>query len=81
MASLTASMIPIETVNWEGLWPTYPYRFYGQGYLYCVQCQHYIRLVSVQEQEVCCADCTKVLAMSQHRLRKGERQDEPGDGD
>ncbi|MGV7229584.1 MAG: hypothetical protein ACQ9IQ_13085, partial [Nitrospirales bacterium] len=57
-------MLPIETVNWEALLPTYPYRFYGTGYLYCVRCQHYIRLVSVSNNEVCCSDCTKVLANS-----------------
>ena len=64
MLSLTAPMLPIETVNWQALLPTYPYRFYGPGYLYCVRCQHYIRLVSVSNKEVCCSDCTKVLANS-----------------
>jgi hypothetical protein len=64
MPSLTAPMLPIETVNWDGLFPTYPYRFYGTGYLYCVRCEHYIRLVSVSNKEVCCSDCTKVLANS-----------------
>jgi len=64
MLSLTTPMFPIETVNWKGLLPTYPYRFYGSGYLYCVRCEHYIRLVSVSNNEVCCSDCTKVLANS-----------------
>jgi hypothetical protein len=64
MLSLTALMLPIETVNWEDLLPTYPYRFYGTGYLYCIGCQHFIRLVSVSNNEVCCSDCTKVLANS-----------------
>lgn len=64
MLSLTAPMLPIETVNWEDLLPTYPYRFYGTGYMYCVRCEHYIRLVSVSNNEVCCSDCTKVLANS-----------------
>jgi hypothetical protein len=64
MLSLTAPMLPIETVNWEALLPTYPYRFYGTGYMYCVRCEHYIRLVSVSNNEVCCSDCTKVLANS-----------------
>jgi hypothetical protein len=62
MLSLTAPMLPIETVNWEALLPTYPYRFYGTGYMYCVRCEHYIRLVSVSNNEVCCSDCAKVLA-------------------
>jgi len=64
MLSLTAPMFPIETVNWDALWPTYPYRFYGTGYMYCVRCEHFIRLVSVSNNEVCCSDCTKVLANS-----------------
>ena len=64
MLSLTTSMLPIERVNWEGLLPTYPYRFKGAGYLYCVRCQHFIRLVSISNNEVCCSDCTKVLANS-----------------
>lgn len=64
MLSLTVPMLPIETVNWHALLPTYPFRFYGQGYLYCVRCQHYIRLVSVSNKEVSCSDCTKVLANS-----------------
>ena len=43
----------------------------GSGYLYCVRCQHYIRLVSVSNKEVCCSDCTKVLANSMnHRYQK-----------
>ncbi|MDH5563001.1 MAG: hypothetical protein OEY91_05165 [Nitrospirota bacterium] len=71
MLSLTAPMLTIETVNWQALLPTYPYRFYGSGYLYCVRCQHYIRLVSVSNKEVCCSDCTKVLANSMnHRYQK-----------
>jgi len=64
MLSLTAPMLPIETVNWQALLPTYPFRFYGTGYLYCVRCEHYIRLVSVSNNEACCSDCTKVLANS-----------------
>jgi len=64
MLSLTTPMLPIETINWDTLSPTYPYRFYGTGYLYCVRCEHYIRLVSVSNNEVCCSDCTRVLANS-----------------
>lgn len=64
MLSLTAPMLPIETVNWKALLPTYTYRFYGMGYLYCLRCEHFIRLVSVSNNTVYCSDCTKVLANS-----------------
>jgi len=43
MLSLTApTLLPIETVNWDALSPTYPYRFYGSRYLYSVRCEHFI---------------------------------------
>ena len=64
MRSLTAPMLPIETVNWGNLMPTYPYRYNGPGYLYCVQCEHFIRLVIVSDKQVFCSDCTRVLAIS-----------------
>ena len=64
MLALTTPMLPIERVKWEGLLPTYPYRFNGPGYLYCVRCEHFIRMVSISNNEVCCSDCTKVLANS-----------------
>jgi hypothetical protein len=64
MLSLTTPMLPIETVNWDALLPTYPYRFNGPGYLYCVRCEHFIRLVAVSNKEVLCSDCAKVLANS-----------------
>ena len=65
-------MLPIERVNWQALLPTYPYRFYGSGYLYCVRCAHFICLVSVSENEVLCSDCAKVLAnaMSHNSIRR-----------
>lgn len=64
MPSLTTSMLPIEPVNWNDVLPTYPYRFYGAGYLFCVRCEHCIRLASFSNKEVCCSDCTNVLANS-----------------
>ena len=62
MQAVTSVKLPIETVNWETLQPTYPYRFNGPGYLYCVSCTHFIRMVSVSDNAVCCSDCAKVLA-------------------
>lgn len=64
MLSLTTPMLPIETVNWDALLPTYPYRFNGPGYLYCVDCEHFIRLVSASTEGVCCSGCEKILAMT-----------------
>lgn len=61
MISLTTDLIPIETVNWDNLVPTYPFRFYGPGYLYCVRCEHFIRLVSASTQGICCSDCERFL--------------------
>lgn len=62
MLSLTTPMLPVETMNWEALIPTYPYRFNGPGYLYCVGCEHFVRLVSVSNKKIQCSDCAKVLA-------------------
>jgi hypothetical protein len=33
--------LPIETVDWGTLSPTYPFRFNGPGYLYCLGCARY----------------------------------------
>lgn len=71
MLSLTAPMLPVETVNWDALLPTYPYRFSGPGYLYCVRCEHFIRLVSVSNKEILCSDCAKVLANSLSHISQG----------
>jgi hypothetical protein len=75
MLSLTTPMLPIETVNWDALLPTYPYRFNGPGYLYCVRCEHFICLVAVSNKEVLCSDCTKVLAnfLNYNSSRSGEQ--------
>lgn len=66
------TMLPIERVNWQALRPTYPYRFYGSGYVYCVRCAHFICLVSISEKEVLCSDCAKVLgkAKTENVLRR-----------
>lgn len=56
--------IEIECVDWETLVPSYPYRFYGSGYLYCVGCYHFIRMVRLSTREAMCADCDRVLGVS-----------------
>jgi hypothetical protein len=55
--------LPIETVDWGTLSPTYPFRFNGPGYLYCRWCTHYIRLVRHTKTEVRCSDCGQALAL------------------
>ena len=55
--------LPIETVDWGTLSPTYPFRFNGPGYLYCRWCTHYIRLVRHIKSEVQCSDCGQALAL------------------
>lgn len=79
MLSQTSSLFPIESVKWDTLSPTYPYRFNGPGYLYCVCCQHFIRLVSFSNEKVCCSDCTKVLAngLNPSSQRKDKRWTRP----
>ena len=62
MPALTAPLFPIETVRWDQFLPTYPYRFYGPSYLYCVKCEHFIRLVCASNEGICCSDCKKILA-------------------
>lgn len=74
MLSLTTPMLPIETVNWDALLPTYPYRFNGPGYLYCVRCEHFIRLVSASNEGVCCSDCEKILARSLNNAFAGREE-------
>ena len=71
MQALVSPKLPIETVNWNELVPTYPYRFKGPGYLYCVSCTHFIRMVSVSDDAVCCSDCAKVLANSTTSMSHG----------
>jgi len=56
--------LPIETVNWGKLSPTYPFRFNGPGYLYCRWCTHYIRLVCYTKTGVSCSNCGQALALA-----------------
>ena len=63
MFSATSMSLPVETVDWSSLLPTYPYRFKGPAYLYCVWCEHFIRLVRRTKTEVRCSDCGQALAL------------------
>ncbi len=56
--------LEIEFVDWGAFAPSYPYRFNGPGYLYCVGCSHFIRRVWLSSREAMCADCDRVLGMS-----------------
>lgn len=55
---------PVESIDWSTLAPTYPYRFNGPAYLYCVGCLHFIRLALRSTTEALCADCGRVFAVS-----------------
>lgn len=68
MLSDTYLKLPIETVDWEKLDPTYPFRFNGPGYLYCRWCTHYIRLVCHTKTGVSCSDCGQALASAPQPL-------------
>jgi hypothetical protein len=63
MLADTRSWSPIETVNWGTLSPTYPFRFNGPGYLYCMWCTHFIRLVCRTKTGVSCSDCGQALGV------------------
>lgn len=52
MPSLTTSMLPIQLVRWNDLLPTFPYRFYGAGYLRSTGREHFCRLRSFANKEV-----------------------------
>jgi len=56
--------LPIETVDWGPLAPTYPFRFNGPGYLYCSWCTHFIRLVCRTKAGLSCSDCGQALALA-----------------
>jgi hypothetical protein len=64
MLADTLSWFPIETVNWGALSPTYPFRFNGPGYLYCMWCTHFIRLVCRTKTGVSCSGCGQALALA-----------------
>ena len=64
MFSETSMSLLVETVDWNRLSPTYPYRFKGPAYLYCVWCEHFIRLVRPSNAGLTCSDCGEVLAIS-----------------
>ena len=66
MLSDTFLNLPIETVDCGALAPTYPYGGDGPGYLYCLWCGHYIRLVCHTTAGVKCADCGQAVAMAAH---------------
>ena len=57
--------LPIETIDCGPLAPTYPHGFEGPGYLYCMWCSHFIRLVSVTKTGVTCSDCGQDLTVSE----------------
>ena len=69
MIADTHSWCPIETINWETLAPTYPFRFNGPAYLYCRWCTHFIRLVCRTKTGVKCSDCGQNLAMQLLKTR------------
>jgi hypothetical protein len=64
MFSEKSMSLPVETVDWNRLLPTYPYRFKGPAYLYCVWCEHFIRLVCRTQSGVQCSDCGQALALA-----------------
>jgi hypothetical protein len=64
MFSETSKTLPVETVDWNRLSPTYPFRFKGPAYLYCVWCEHFIRRVRPSSADLTCSDCGEVLAIS-----------------
>lgn len=66
MLTQTSPNLPIETINWGKLSPTYPYRFNGPAYLYCVGCVHFIRMIQFSNEGVTCSECKRVLAISMH---------------
>ena len=64
MLNDTIANLPIEHIEWGKFSPTYPNRFKGPAYLYCVECSHFIRLVQFSNQGLTCSDCRRVLAVS-----------------
>jgi hypothetical protein len=64
MTSHTFSRFPIEAVNWDHLAPTYPFRFNGPGYLYCMWCTHFVCLVLVSQAGAKCSECRRDLAVN-----------------
>jgi len=48
MLSEIQQKLPVETIDWHALVPTYPYRFNGPAYLYCVGSRiHIISAISL----------------------------------
>lgn len=62
MLSEIQQKLHVETINWHALAPTYPYRFNGPAYLYCVGCLHFICLAQKTTVGVRCVECDCVLA-------------------
>lgn len=62
MMTVPATKVPVETIDWTQCFPTYPFRFKGTGFIYCVGCQNFIRLVGCRESGLLCSDCHRVLA-------------------
>ncbi len=55
--------LPVEAINWGKLSPTYPYRFNGPAYLYCVACLHFICLARFSKRELSYLECGRVMAL------------------
>lgn len=53
--------VPVEAINWGNLSPTYPYRFNGPAYLYCVTCLHFICVARFSKSRLSCLECGRVL--------------------
>jgi len=64
MLSEIQQKLPVETIDWHAPVPTYPYRFNGPAYLYCVGCTHFICLAQESTVGVRCIECGRVLALS-----------------
>ena len=66
MFSDTFLNLPVETVDCGALSPTFPYGGNGPGYLYCMWCSHYIRLICPTNTGVRCSDCGQEIGMEAH---------------
>ncbi len=63
MITETSLKLPVDAINWGELSPTYPYRFNGPAYLYCVACRHFICRARFSNRQLSCLECHRVMAL------------------
>ena len=67
MITESSLKVPVDAINWGKVSPTYPYRFNGPAYLYCVACLHFICVTRFSSRRLKCLECGGAIGLLRPR--------------